>query len=242
MVDPEEIFPYATGTYIFAAFAVALQLYRRSGFKPVLIFAAGALAVAIQSFLDGYQSTQLLRLAGGEWNEVPKVAPEKLNYLLLVDAVRGVFILLWAAAEVMFAAALAGATRRLVTTYIPVAIVVLGGIVTFAVNFSDIQPIDRRILISSALRVLPILVPVSLVAGFYILLKLWRPTRSPSLLLISLGFILHGATLPFYSFAKAQGSIALGLWYAFGGLIPVTAFLLGLYLAVEEARAARGGG
>ena len=137
---------------------------------------------------------------------------------------------------------LAGATRKLVTTYIPAAIIVLGGAATFAINFSDIQPLDKRILISSAVRVLPILVPVSLIAGFYILLKLWRPTRSLSLLLISIGFILHGATLPLYTPAKAQGSLALGLWYAFGGLIPVTAFVLGLYLAVKEAEAARGGG
>ena len=242
MVHPEEVFPYATGVYLFAAFAIALQLYRRSGFRPILIFAFGALAVAIESFLDGYEASQLLRLAEGDWNKIPEVAPDKLNYLLFVDAVRGMLILIWAAIEVMFAAALAGTTRKLVTTYIPAAIVVLGGIATFAINFSGIEPLDKRILISSAVRVLPILVPVSLIAGAYILAKLWRPTRSLSLLLIGLGFILHGATLPLYTPAKAHGSLALGLWYAFGGLIPVTAFVLGLYLAVKEAEAARGGG
>lgn len=241
MKQADIVFPFATGAYLLVAFALALGLYKRSGFKPTLIFAFGALAVAIESFLDGYEA-YVLTAYNGSWDVFAQsVSPSKLNYLLAIDAIRGLSILVWAAIEVIFTAALAGTTRKLYTTYIPAAIIVLGGIATFAANFSGIEPLHKRILISSVIRVGIILVPVSIAAGVYILAKLWRPTRARSLALIGAGFILHGVTLPFYTPAKSAGAFALGLWYAIGGIIPVTAFVVGLYLAIKEAEAAARG-
>ncbi len=237
---PEVIFPYATGAYLLLASLVAFILYKRSGFKPMLIFFIGILAVAIESFLDGYEASRLYALAGGEWDALEQSASGSLRSMLLLDAVRGVFILIWAAAEVLFTAELIGTEKKLWKLYAPAAIIVVGSILTFLINFSGIEPLSKRILISSAVRVVPILIPVPLIAGTLILAKLWRPTGSRSLLLIGMGFIIHGATLPFYTPAKAAGTLLLGLWYAFGGLIPVTALLLGLYLAVKEAQAAQG--
>lgn len=239
-MKPEVAFPYATGVYLIAASTISLMLYRRSGFRPLLIFSLGLLAVAIESLLDGYEASRLYALAGGEWDAIESAAPNSVRGMLLLDAVRGVFILLWAAAEVAFTAELIGTEKRLWRIHVPVAIVVVGSILTFAVNFSGVEPLSFRIELSSALRVLPILIPVPLAAGALVLTRLWRPTGSRGLLMIGVAFILHGATLPFYTIAKAAGSLVLGLWYAFGGLIPVTALMLGLYYTMREAQAAQG--
>jgi len=232
---PEVVFPFATGVLLLAASVFVYGVYRQTGFRGLLYLSLGLLAVAVESFLDGYEAMLLLSVAGGSWDSVP---PDKLNTLLLIDAVRGVFIVVWAAMEVLFTAHLAMTENRLVRQVLPAAILVIGTLETFLLNFSGIEPISKRILISSAGRVLGILVPVALATGIYILWKLWREIRTPSLLAWGLGFTLHGLTLPTYTLAKEAGSTALGLWYLFGGVIPAFLAALGAYLLAKESREA----
>ena len=237
MVHYEVAFPYATGAILFIAASYIYYVYRETGNRALLIFSLGLIFVGIESVLDGLTQSRLLALAGGDWDKLPKMSPGSLNSMLVLDAVRGVFIILWAMMEVAFTAELAGAGKTY-KVYVPAAILVVGVTETFALNFSHIEPLSRRILISSAGRVLAILVPVALIAGFYILLKLWRPLRSLSLLYFALGFILHGFTLPLYSIAKEHGALTLGLWYLFGGVIPSLLAAVGAYYLLKEFRMA----
>jgi len=228
-------FPYATGVILFIAAAYVYYVYTKTSNKALLILALGFIFVGLESVLDGVTQSKLLALAGGSWDKIP---PDKLNYMLTLDAVRGVFIILWAMMEELFAAYLVGTQKKLYTLYIPILILVVGVSETFALNFSHIQPLDKRILISSAGRVLGILVPVALIVGFYILLKLWRPLRTLSTLFYGLGFVIHGFTLPAYSPAKELGALTLGLWYLFGGVFPALLAMLGSYYLLKEFEAA----
>ncbi len=228
-------FPYATGVILYIASAYVYYVYTKTANRALLVLSLGFIFVGTESVLDGVVQSRLLALAGGSWDKLP---PSHLHGMLLLDAVRGVFIILWAMAEVLFTVYLAGVENRLYTVYIPALILVAGVAETFALNFSHITPIDRRILISSAGRVLGILVPVALITGFYILIKLWRPLRSLSLLYFALGFIIHGFTLPAYSIAKEHGAITLGLWYLFGGVVPSLLAAVGAYYLLKEFRLA----
>jgi len=235
MVHYQVAFPYSTGIILFTAAAYVYYVYAKTGNKALLVFSLGLVFVGMESVLDGVVQSRLLALAGGDWDKLPQLNPGSVNSMLALDAVRGVFIILWAMMEVMFTAELAGASRTY-KVYIPVAILVIGVVETFTLNFSHIEPLSRRILISSAGRVLPILVPVALAAGFYILVKLWRPLRSPSLLYFAIAFIIHGSTLPLYSVAKEYGALTLGLWYLFGGVVPALLAVVGSYYLLKEFR------
>ena len=234
-VPPEVLFPYVTGILLLPASAFIYAVYRQTGHKALIYLAIGLLAVAIESFLDGYEATLLINIAGGNWDNVPQ---DQLGRLLWIDAIRGFFIVIWAAMEVAFTANVALTEKKLYRVYLPAAIIIIGFAETIYFNFSDIQPISKRILISSAGRVLGILVPVALAAGFYILAKLWRELRTNSLLAWGLGFVLHGLTLPTYVLAKEAGSITLGLWYLFGGIVPAFLAAIGSYLLAQESKEA----
>ncbi len=229
------VFPYLTGLILFVAAVYVYLIYSRTANKALLILAAGFVFVGLESVLDGVTQTRLISLAGGDWDKLPQ---SSVSGMLALDAVRGVFIVLWAAAEAAFGAYLVGTEKKLYTTYIPLAIIVVGVIETFALNYSSIEPLHKRILISSAGRVLGLLVPVALIVGFYILFKLWMPLRTASALYYALGFIIHGLTLPTYSFAKEKGALTLGLWYFFGGVIPALLAMVGTYYLYQEFKQA----
>ena len=233
----EVLFPALTGIILLPTSAFVYNVYRETGYRPLLVLALGLLFVAIESFLDSYEASRLLALAGGNWDKVPKDA---LNGLLALDAVRGVFIVLWASAEVAFTAMVAGTEKKFYTRTLPAIIAVVGIVETFAVNFSGIEPVHKRILLSSAGRVLGILVPVAIIAGAYLIAKVYREVGSKSVLAWGLGFLSHGLTLPLYPWAKEAGSAALGLWYLFGGIIPAALAGFGAYLLLQEAREAAG--
>lgn len=230
-MHPEILFPYTTGFVLILATGFVLYVYNRIGHKALLWLGAGLLAVAIESILDGYEAGRLLALSGGSWNALPQ---QYLTKMLVIDAVRGFFIIIWAAMEVLFAADILAVENKYVRLYVPVAIIIVGFIETIALNFSGITPLDKRILISSAGRVLGILVPVALITGLY-LLKVYREIRSNSLLFFGLGFFIHGITLPTYSLAKESGSLALGAWYTFGGVIPAILAAIGAYYLLRES-------
>jgi len=238
-LSPEVVFPFATGVLLLPAAGFVYTVYRETGFRALLFLSLGLLAVAVQSFLDGYETMLLQSLGGGSWDNIPG---DKLKTLLVIDAVRGILIVVWASMEVLFTAHLALVESRLIRVYLPAAILVAGTLETLYFNFSDIEPVSKRILISSAGRVLGILVPVALATGAYILWKLWREVRTKSLLAWGLGFILHGVTLPTYTLAKEAGSAALGLWYLFGGVVPAFLAAMGAYLLARESREAAAAG
>jgi hypothetical protein len=237
MVYYQVAFPYSTGVILFIAAAYVYYVYTKTANRALLIFSLGLVFVGMESVLDGVVQSRLLALAGGDWDKLPQLHPGSVKFMLALDAVRGIFIILWAMMEVMFTAELAGASKTY-KVYVPIAILIIGVAETFALNFSHIEPLGKRILISSAGRVIFILIPVALVAGFYILLKLWMPLRSPSLLYFALGFIIHGFTLPLYSTAKEHGALTLGLWYLFGGVVPSLLAAVGSYYLLEEFKKA----
>jgi len=229
------LFPAVTGLILLPASLFSYTVYRETGYKPLQILALGLIFVAVESFLDAYEASRLLALAGGDWNRVPD---DKLGYLLTVDAIRGIFIVLWAGAEVAFTAGVAGTEKRFYTRTLPAIIVAVGIVETIALNFSGIEPLQKRILVSSAGRVLGILVPVAIISGAYLIVKIWREVGSKSILAWGIAFLSHGFTLPLYPLAKETGSIALGLWYLFGGVVPAALAALGAYQLREEARMA----
>jgi len=235
-VKAEIVFPYITGAILILAALAVYYAYRKTGSKPLLYLSIGLIFVGIESLLDGYEASLLARYAGGDWNRLPQ---QYLGEMLALDVIRGIFIILWAAMELVFVAALAGSENKTVTIGLPAAIVVLGIIETVGLDYSHIQPLEHRIFVSSAVRVLVFLVPTAIAAGLYILAKLYRDVGSTSLLLFGLGFLIHGFTLPFYSIAKEKGPVTLGLWYALGGIIPsllaaAGAFALEREMGVEE--------
>ncbi len=231
-MQPEIIFPYATGVVLLFAIAVILAIWRRLGVTALLYLALGLLFVAIESFLDGYEATIVLGYGG--WNSVPA---DKVNGLLALDAVRGVFIVLWAAVEFLFAFMIGGQENKKLTYGLPALVAVAGTLQTVYFNFYYNAPdLDTRIFTSSAVRVLVFLVPAALFAGAYILYTLYRETGTRSSLLYGLGFLAHGITLPFYSAAKEAGPAFLGLWYALGGVVPALLAALGSYYLIVESR------
>ena len=229
-MQAEQLFPYATAAFLYLSAVIAYMIYRRTGFEASLILFLGILAVATQSVMDGYISGRLIGWGG--WDNVPSA---ELRFLLFLDGVRGVLIMAWAAAEVLFVLELANRRGTVEYFVAPLSILVGGILWTFMTNFSGIEPVSTRILLSSAGRVLGILVPVALLVGAYILVKMWRVTRDPASLSMGVGFIIHGVTLPLYTVAKETGALTLGLWYAFGGVIPSALLVLGLYLLTRQA-------
>ncbi len=235
---PEIAFPYTTGIVLVIGALFVLYVYTRIGSKALIYLGVGLLMVAMESFLDGFEASKLISFAAGNWNALSR---SHYTYMLWLDAIRGFFIVLWAMFEVLFTVEILGIERRSLRVYIPALILIVGIIETVALNFSGIQPLDKRILISSAGRVLGILVPVALIAGIY-LLKVYREIRTNSLLFFGLGFFIHGITLPTYSVMKELGSLALGAWYTFGGIIPSLLAMTGAYYLWQEAKAAESPG
>jgi len=234
VVSVEVLYPAATGALLIPAAAYIYAVYRGVGFRPLLVLAAGLLFVAAESFLDAYEASLLLRYGG--WDHVPA---DSVGVLLAVDTVRGVLIVLWAAAALAFILYTAGVSERY-ARLAPAIVAVAGSIETVALNYSGIEPLSRRILISSAVRVLGVLVPVALAGGGYLLARVWRETRSRSVLAWGLAFTVHGLTLPLYPLAKGAGPTALGLWYLLGGVIPAGLAALGALLLRREAAEATG--
>ena len=235
-MQAEIIFPYLTGLVLFISVAVILMVYRRIGVPALLVLAIGLLAVGLESVFDGYEAS--LRLAydpQGSWDAIPQ---DRLGYVLAVDTIRGIFIVIWAAMELLFVFMIAGMENKAVKYGLPAAVLILGTLETIIMNYRPVYPLDTRIFQSSAIRVLVFLVPSALFAGMYILYTLYREAGTRSSLVWGIGFIVHGLTLPFYPMAKEAGSIALGLWYSFGGVIPALLVILGaLYLEKEVKEA-----
>ena len=224
----EVAFPLATGFILLAASAYAAMLYRASGNVAVLWLSMGLVFVALETFTEAYIAHAVAT------NPAIKFRPE---YYFL-DAVRGTFIVLWAMAEAGVLLAMAGVQDKWIALGMPVAYFVAGEVYTLVVNlFSKIPDPDHRILVSSAGRVLGVLVPISLLLGIYLILAIARPTGSRGAAAIGTAFILHAVTLPAYSFAKAMGPAALGLWYAVGGIIPAFLALWGFRLMFREQAA-----
>jgi hypothetical protein len=156
-------------------------------------------------------------------------------YYYLLDAIRGTFIVLWAMAQAGVLLAMAGVTDKWISIGVPLAFFIAGEVYTLVVNlFSRIADPDHRLFVSSAGRVLGVLVPISILLGIYLIIAVARPTGSRGAAIIGIAFILHAVTLPAYSIAKALGPLALGLWYAFGGLIPAALALWGFRTMFKE--------
>lgn len=232
-MQAEIVFPYATGGLLIIAVAVILVIWRKLGINALLYLAIGLLFVAIESFLDGYEAGKVL--AYGGWNKVPQ---SSLHALLVLDTVRGIFIVLWAAVEFLFAFLIGGQENKKLVYGIP-AIVAIGGTlqtVYFNLYYTGAPDLETRIFVSSAIRVFVFLIPAALFAGGYILYNLYRPLKTKSSLLYGLGFVLHGLTLPTYSAAKEAGPAFLGLWYALGGVVPAFLAALGSYFLYLESK------
>ena len=233
----EIAFPHATGVVLFAAAALILVVYRRTGVVSLVYLALGFIFVGIESFLDGYEAQLLYEAAGGDWNAL--AGTQELSKILMIDTIRGIFIVLWASMEVMFAASLSGSENKAIVYGVPAAIAAIGTIQTIYFNhYSGITPLSDRIYASSAIRVMGILVPVALIVGGYLLASLYRTLQTKSILFYGLGFVIHGLTLPTYTVAKEAGTVALGLWYAFGGVIPALFAVYATILLEKESKEA----
>ncbi len=232
----EIIFPYITGIILFISTAIVYNAYEKTGSKPLIVLALGLFFVGLESVLDGYEASLLQTYANGSWNNL--AGSLHLSKVLAIDTIRGIFIVAWAAAEIAFVALLAGAEKKSITVGVPTVIFIVGTVETAGLNYSSIQPLEHRIFVSSAIRVLAILVPAALFSGIYILAKLYRDLRSKSLLAYGLAFLIHGLTLPTYSIAKESGPILLGLWYALGGIVPAVLAAAATLLLVKEMEVA----
>ncbi|MCE4610533.1 MAG: hypothetical protein F7B17_01005 [Desulfurococcales archaeon] len=224
--SPEVVYPSATGVILLASSAIGFRIYRVSGNLAVFWLALGLVFVAAQSFMEAYINYRI--------DVVEGFYGSRQHYML--DAFRGVLIVLWAFAQALILVDLAGVRERWVYYGLPAVILISGTVYTFAVNLgADIGDPANKILVSSVGRVLGILVPVSLLLGVFIILSIARPTGSRGALVIGVAFILHAVTLPLYSVAKSLGPVTLGLWYAFGGIIPALAALYGFWQLAREA-------
>lgn len=231
MVQVEVLFPAATGLILVAASGLGYRIYRVSGNTAVLWLAVGLLFVAVQSFLEAFIEFRIFSVEGFYGSREH----------LALDAVRGFFIVLWAFAQVLILLEMAGIAVGWVYYGLPLLVLVAGTVFTVAVNFvADIPDADNRLLVSSIGRVLGILVPVSLLLGAFIIAALARPTGSRGAMVIGAAFLLHAFTLPLYSLAKGLGPATLGLWYAFGGVVPALAALYGFRQLAQEAAAGEG--
>jgi len=225
----EVAFPGITGVLLVMAGAVGLRIYRESGNHAILWLSLGLLFVAVQSLMESYVNYKVLTLEGFYGSD---------EYYLL-DAIRGMFIVLWASAQALVLMEMTGTTERWVYYTFPLLIFISGTIYTFAVNIvSDIDNPANRILVSSIGRVMGILIPMALILGSYMIVGLAQPVGSRGALLIGIAFILHGITLPFYSLAKEAGVLTLGMWYAMGGVIPAALAVYGFIVLTREQSAA----
>ena len=221
----EAVYPWATGVILLIASGYGFRLYRMSGNPAVFWLATGLIFVALETFSDGYLAYQL------------DVNPAFLGTMPFYaqDAVRGIFIVLWAMAQAAMLLAIAGVQDRWIALGLPVVILVAGTVYTLTVNlYSGIPDPHHRLLVSSVGRVLGILVPTSILLGVYMLAAIARPTGSRGAALLGIAFLLHAFTLPAYSPAKAAGPVALGLWYAIGGIIPAFVALWGFRVMLQE--------
>ncbi len=227
---PEIIFPYATAIVLYITVPIILAVWRRIGVSALAALALGFLFVGIESTLDGYEAG--LVLSQGGWNSIPA---SNLGYVLAVDTIRGIFIILWAGMEILFVFMLAGLSDKRVLYGVPALIIVAGIVETVYFNYRNYYPLDERIFISSAVRVLIFLVPTALFAGGYLLYSIYLNVGTKSSLLYGLGFLTHGLTLPFYSMMK-ENPITLGIWYALGGVIPALLAAMGTIMLEREVR------
>ncbi len=221
----EIIYPIATGLIILVASTFGIRIYQHSGNRAVAWLAVGLIFVAIQSFMEGFIN----------WRIDVKAAfyGSKEHYIL--DAIRGIFIILWATAQLLMILELAGIEDKWVYWGVPALITAAGTVFTIDINIlSKIPEPSHLLLVSSIGRVLGILIPTSLLLGFYMLVNIARPTGSLGALTISLAFLLHAFTLPTYSIAKGMGPATLGLWYAIGGVIPAFMATLGFHWMAKE--------
>ncbi len=221
----EAIYPWATGVILLIGSAYGFRLYRVSGNPAVFWLALGLVFVALEAFSEGYLNYLLVTK--------PEVLGTQQFYTM--DAVRGIFIVLWAMAQAAMMLSVAGVQDRWIGLGLPLIILIAGTVFTVTVNlYSGIADPHQRLLVSSVGRVAGILIPMSMLLGIYMILAIARPTGSRGAALLGVAFILHALTLPAYSPAKASGPIALGLWYAIGGIIPAFIALWGFRVMFQE--------
>jgi hypothetical protein len=229
LLTAEVAYPGLTGLILLPAVAIGYRLYRVSGNVAVLWLSLGLLFVAVQAFMEAYIN-YLIDTRPGFYGSREHFA---------LDALRGFFIVLWAFAQALILAEMSGVQSRWAYYGLPALILVSGTVYTFAVNLgAEVPDASNKLLISSVGRVLGILVPISLLLGSFIIMAVARPTGSRGAWIIGSAFILHALTLPLYPVAKGIGPVTLGLWYAFGGVIPALAALYGFRELAREAQAA----
>ncbi len=225
-VPAEVIYPAFTGVFTLAASLVAYRIYREGGNPAILWLSMGLFFVSIQSFMESYINYLI------DSNEA--FYGSRTHYIL--DAVRGVFIILWASMQALILVEIGGVESRWIYYGFPLMLFIAGTVFTLDVNMlSGIEDPAHRLLVSSIGRVMGILVPISLLLGAFMGLAIARPTGSRGAAIIGAAFIVHALTLPFYPIAKGMGVFALGAWYAIGGLIPALMAVYGFYVLGQEA-------
>ncbi|MEB3859654.1 MAG: hypothetical protein LRS43_00425, partial [Desulfurococcales archaeon] len=193
MVDVRTLFLAGTGGLLIVASLVGFYVYSRSRFTALLSLSLGLLFVGIQSILDGYINDVLVTSFAGSWDNVPG---NELTRLLALDTVRASFIVAWAGAEASVIIELMGVRDPRIRFGVPIGVWALGTFQSFAMNMlSGVEPISQRIELSSIVRVYGFLVVIPLIAGFYIIDRMWRETGSRGLLYIGLAFLIHGVSV-----------------------------------------------
>lgn len=233
MVDVRSLFLMGTGGLLIVAASIGLYVYSRSRFTALLSLSIGLFFVGLQSILDGYINDILLTSYGGSWDNVPR---GELGRLLALDTVRASLIVAWAGAEASVIIELAGVRDPRIRIGVPLGVWALGTFQSFAMNMvSGVEPISQRIELSSIVRVYGFLVVIPLIAGFYIIDRMWRETGSRGLLYLGLAFLIHGVSVSLYSFLKGASPATLGIWYIVGGIVPSLVALYGMILLAREA-------
>ncbi len=228
LLSAEVAYPALTGLILVPASLIGLRIYRSSGNVAVLWLSVGLAFVAVQAFLEAFINYRIDTVEG--------FYGSRAHYAL--DAIRGIFIVLWAFAQALILVDMAGVQSRMVYYGLPAIVFLSGTVYTLAVNLgADISDPSNKLLISSVGRVMGILVPTSLLLGVFIIVSIARPTGSRGAMIIGLAFLLHAFTLPLYPVAKGLGPVTLGLWYAVGGVIPALAALYGFRTLAREAAA-----
>ncbi len=228
MVLAEIMFPAATGTLVILASLVGGRVYIVSGNRAIMWLSIGLLFVGVQSLLEGYVN-YLIDTTEGFYGS-------REHYF--IDAIRGVFIILWASAQALVLIEMSGASEQRWILSLPIVILIAGSTSTFTINLlSGIEDPAHLLLISSIARVVGILIPMAFILGIFMINAIARPTGSRGALIIGVAFLLHAITLPFYSVAKGAGVATLGLWYAIGGIIPAFGTVYGFYQLVKEQEA-----
>lgn len=220
------IYPLFTGIILFGASFIALGLYADTKVRSNLVLGLGLMFVGVNSLMESVVVLQSMNITGFE-----------STYIFLIeDTVRAVFIMLWAGMEILFALTVTerwSMSRRM----IPVVVVLTASLIpTFYLNLVCGESIVfglKAWVLSSYLRVLVFLVPIPLIVGVYLLLKLYRPLKTLGPLLLSTAFIIHGVTLPLYPILKGS-EVLLALWYGFGGIVPGLVATQGIRLISKE--------